>query len=62
MVKEMSTIISQENKVNEDDVSLFDNFLERAPLPVMPTTSTSFDTAQKKFRSKHQQYHIMSLK
>ncbi|KAI7894488.1 uncharacterized protein EV154DRAFT_498856 [Mucor mucedo] len=53
MVKEVFKIISQDKEVNEDDISLFDNFLERTPLPAMPATSASSETAQKRLKSKH---------
>lgn len=52
MVKEVFKIVSQDKEVNEDDISLFDNFLERTPLPAMPTTSASSETAQKRLKSK----------
>jgi hypothetical protein len=38
MVKEVFKIVSSDKEVNEDDISVFDNFLERTPLPPMPTT------------------------
>lgn len=51
IVKDVFKIISQDKEVNKDDISLFDNFLERTPLPAMPTTSASPDRAQKRLRS-----------
>lgn len=53
IVKDVFKIISQDKEANEDGISLFDNFLERTPLPAMPTTSASPDRAQKRLRSNH---------
>ncbi|KAI9478322.1 MAG: hypothetical protein EXX96DRAFT_619247 [Benjaminiella poitrasii] len=50
MVKDVFKIVSQDKEVNEDDISLFNNFLERTPLPAMPNTSASSERAQKRLR------------
>lgn len=53
MVRDVFRIISQNKEVEEDDTSLFDNFLERKSLPAMPITSASPDRAQKRLKSNH---------
>ncbi|KAG0975661.1 hypothetical protein G6F29_011371 [Rhizopus arrhizus] len=53
IVKEAFEIISSKNKSNENGIAWFDNCLERRPLPNMPTTSSSSETAQKKLKSYH---------
>ncbi|KAI8636323.1 hypothetical protein BD408DRAFT_426326 [Parasitella parasitica] len=53
MVKEVFEVVSEDNKeVDTNDLGVFDNFLEKVPLPAMPTTSTSTSTerAQKRLK------------
>lgn len=53
IVKEVFEIISSSNKANENDITWFEDCLERKTLPNMPTTSPSSETAQKKLKSYH---------
>ncbi|CEG81738.1 hypothetical protein RMATCC62417_15900 [Rhizopus microsporus] len=62
IVKEVFEIISSSDEVDANNVTWFDNCLERTAFPNMPKTSTSSETTQKKLKSNHRACSFSFLK